>query len=126
MASVDARQSDQPLNMRVDRREGVAVVTLEGSCTMDVSDQIRQSLVDLVSDKMPALVIDMSRLDFIDSTGLGGIVAAHLRARRHHGVIRLVNPQPAIREVLSLTRLVQLFSIDPTVESAVTAATHST
>lgn len=123
MAALDARP-DRPLDIRVDQREGLAVVALNGSCTMDVSTQIQQRLVDLVSDKLPALVIDMSGLDFIDSTGLGGIVAAHLRARRHRGVIRLVNPKPAIREILDVTRLIQLFPVDPSIEQAVAAIKH--
>src|SRR5438067_1323910 len=112
MAGLDPVRPDRPLNIKIDRRDGVAVVALLGACTMDVSNQVQKKLVDLLTDKLPTMVIDMSGLDFIDSTGLGGIVAAHLRARRHRGVIRLVNPKPAIREILDVTRLIQLFPVD--------------
>lgn len=64
----------------------------------------------------------MSDLDFIDSTGLGGIVAAHLRGRHHRSAIRLVNPRPAIREILDVTRLNHLFPVHDTLDAALAAS----
>lgn len=119
MATSDRLQSDRPLTLRVERREGVAIVTLEGACTMDVSHQIRHCLVGLATEQVPLIVLDMAQLDFIDSVGLGGIIAAHLRGRHHDGHVRLVAPNEHIREVLDLTRLSRLFQIFPTVSEAV-------
>ncbi len=112
--------SDKPLTLQVERRESGAVVRLSGSCTMEISSQIRHCLVGLAAERIPVIVLELSGLEFIDSTGLGGIVAAHLKARHHQGSIRLVNPQDAIRDVLQMTRLTKLFPVYADVDRALT------
>jgi anti-sigma B factor antagonist len=102
---------DSPFSIEVEQRPGAAVVRLTGSCTMNVAGQIGERLVQIASDAVPLIVLDLSRLDFIESTGLGGIVAGYLRSRRHNGEIRLAAAQPAIRQLLELTRLTQLFRL---------------
>lgn len=121
MAVLETLLQGPPLTVRMERRGAITIVTLDGSCTMEVSASLRDSLEPLVQENAPSMVIDLRRLDFVDSTGLGGLIAAHLRARQLHGVIRLVAPQQAIREVLTITWLVKLFPIDDSVEAAVAA-----
>lgn len=111
--------SDRPLTIQVQRQEHYAVVKLSGSCTMEVSDQVRHCLVGLSQEQVRLIVLDLSDLDFIDSNGLGGIIAAHLKSRHYRGTLRVVNPNAAIRDLLALTRLTQLFTIYPDVATAV-------
>jgi len=118
MGTLNPATSDRPLSIQVERMEGVALVTLGGACTMEVSRQIWHSLVGLVTEQVPAVIVDMTDLDFVDSVGLGGLVAAHLKMRHHHGTVALVSPQPPIMNVLEITRLTQLFPIFPTVRAA--------
>jgi len=122
MAPLDPPGGTRGLTINVERIGDAAVVTLEGACTMEVSTQIQHCLVGLATEKVPAIIVDMTRLDFIDSTGLGGFVAAHLRGRHHGCTIRIVNPQPSIEEILRLTRLAQLFSIHRDLPEALAAA----
>lgn len=116
------RSGHRPFSLSVERVGDAAVVVLAGDCSMEVSGQIQHNLVNLASQPVRAIVIDMSDLDFIDSVGLGGIVAAHLRGRHHGCTIRFVNPQPAISEILRLTRLNQLFAVHASLEEALGAA----
>ena len=110
--------ADSPFSISVDRRGDAAVVRLTGSCTMDVADQLGECVKGLASEDMRLLVLEMSALDFIESTGLGSIVAGYLRIRRHRGEIRMVSPPPPILHLLEITRLTQLFPIHKTVEEA--------
>jgi anti-sigma B factor antagonist len=112
---------DTPFTMSVDRRPTAAVVTLTGSCTMDVSGELGAQLIELASGAKPLIVLELSGLDFIESTGLGGIVAGYLRCRRNRGEVRFVAPQPSIHELLELTRLTQLFRIFDTIDAALAA-----
>jgi anti-sigma B factor antagonist len=109
---------DKPFSLSVERRPEGAVVHLSGGCTMEVSAQIGERLVGLASEPVRLVVVDMSALDFIESTGLGGMVAGYVRARRHRGEVRVVAPPHAIRELLELTRLTQLFQVFETVDEA--------
>lgn len=113
--------SDRPLTLQVERGERHAIVRMSGSCTMEVSSQIRHCLVGLAQDRVPLIVVEMRDLDFIDSNGLGGMVAGHLRARHHHGTICVASPSAAVRELLELTRLSQIFPSFPDVDSALAA-----
>jgi anti-sigma B factor antagonist len=109
---------ETPFLMDVERRGGSAVVTLSGSCTMNESASLRECVDRLASTDVRLIVLDMASLDFIESMGLGGIIAAYLRLRHRHGELRLVAPQPSIMHVLRLTRLTQLFEIFETVDKA--------
>jgi len=55
--------------------------------------------------------IDLSNTDFIDSCGLGALIALHKTACPRKGTVRLVNPRPSVQQVLELTRMHQLFQI---------------
>jgi anti-sigma B factor antagonist len=112
---------DTPFDIDVERRAGAAVVKLTGSCTMDVSARLGECLVTLASEPTPRIVLELSGVDFIESTGLGGIVAGYLRCRRNNGEVCFVSPQPSILELLELTRLTQLFRIFDCVEAALAA-----
>lgn len=112
---------DSPFSMEVEHRASAAVVTLHGSCTMEVSRQLVEQLLDLATENVTHIVLDMADLDFIESTGLGGVVASYLRCRRRSGDLRLVAPQPPILAVLQLTRLTQLFPVFNTLDEALAA-----
>jgi len=55
--------------------------------------------------------LDMSQTTFIDSCGLGALIALHKTACAKHGGLRLLNTQPAVRQILELTRMHRIFEI---------------
>lgn len=55
--------------------------------------------------------VDLSATTFIDSSGLGALVALHKTACSRGGVLRLLRPQPSVRQLLELTRLHRVFEI---------------
>ena len=81
-----------------------------------------ERMVEVADASTQVIVVDMSRLDFIESTGLGAIIAGHLRLRHHQGEMRLVSPSTPILRLLELTRLTQLFHVYPSVEAALAGA----
>ncbi|MBX3394108.1 MAG: STAS domain-containing protein [Phycisphaerae bacterium] len=109
---------ETPFSMEVETRGDAAVAYLRGSCTMTVSAQLGVRMRDLGSAGHRLIVVDASQLDFIESSGLGGLIAGYLRARKHKGEMRLVNPTADIRKLLETTRLAQLFGIYPSVDAA--------
>lgn len=110
---------DIPLTVEV-RQDGDAVICcLRGSATMDVCSQLNEELSRVAEHKPKVLVIDLSELNFICSLGLGSIVAAYLHARRYEGRVCLAGVQPAVKEVLDVTRLTTILTAFPTVEAAI-------
>ncbi len=86
-------------------------VQLIGSCTMEVADQVRTCLERAAAEPTRSLDVDLSELDFIESCGLGGLIAAYVRCRRRGIDMRLIAPLPQIRKILAITRLDQVLPI---------------
>ncbi|MFB3890398.1 MAG: STAS domain-containing protein [Phycisphaerae bacterium] len=108
----------EPLKVDVRRLASAPVVRIEGSASFAVADKLRSRLEKLAAEQAPLVVLDLTALDFICSPGLGAIISLHIKSRHHAGRIRLVNPQPAVLEILGTTRLTKLFPIFPNVEQA--------
>jgi len=109
---------DQAFGLRVERWDRGAVVYATGSCTMEVAHRLGETIREVADEKRPLILLDLSNLEFIESTGLGGIVSGYLRVRRYKGEVRIVAPCPSIRHVLEVTRLTHLFPVFETLEMA--------
>jgi RND superfamily putative drug exporter len=100
------------LTMRVERRDHEVSVVLDGELDLVTASRFREQLTDL-EDDAPTLIVDLRELRFLDSSGIGELVAAQQRARR--GQRRLVvvrGGDSAIAEVLRMT------AVDPSLETA--------
>lgn len=114
---------DTPLKIDVRRVAEGVVVTPVGSCTMDVAGEFSRCLENLASEPIDRLVLDLSGVDFIESSGLGGIVSAFVRCRRRDSRLCLVAPQPPVFDILKMTRLSEILPISDCVESALHGST---
>jgi anti-sigma B factor antagonist len=65
----------------------------------------------LAGDSAARIVVDMSGVDFCDSTGMNVLLAAHRRAREQGGDLELASPRPAVRKVLQVTGLETVFTV---------------
>jgi len=70
-------------------------------------DEARAAL----TDSQKHIEIDLSQTSFIDSCGLGALIALHKTACARKGALHLVGPKPAVLQILELTRMHQLFQI---------------
>ncbi len=119
-----AKPTQRRFTTKVERLGDAVVLRLSGSCTMDVADGLTEAMVKLAAESVPLILLELSELDFIESTGLGGIVAGYLRLRRNQGEVKVVAPMPAIKDLLDLTRLSQLFPVYKTIEEAMSASSR--
>jgi anti-anti-sigma factor len=73
---------------------------------MLLAEDLRAQWLPAVEQHRPArLVIDLSDVTFMDSSGLGLIVAVHNLQKRHGGVVVLTGPQRVVRRVLAISGL---------------------
>jgi len=73
----------------------------------DFRDQVRTSMVNGLRN----IQIDLSKTLFVDSCGLGALVALHKTACSRQGMVRLLNPVPSVQQILELTRMHRIFEI---------------
>jgi len=112
----------KPFVLTVQRRDHAAVLKISGSVSITEADPLREKIDELVAEKVPVIVLDVSEMDFICSLGLGAIIAGHLKCRHHCGQIKIVQPSGPVRELLETTRLTKLFGLHDSVEDALPKA----
>jgi anti-sigma B factor antagonist len=97
---------------------GSPVLDLSGEVDSYNAPKLRDKMINLIDDINPNLVINLSGVDYIDSTGLGTLVAGLKRAKDKGGNISIICPHEQIFKVFHITGLVRVFTIFPNEESA--------
>ncbi len=96
---------------RVREERGIPVVELEGEVDLSTSPQFKETVYQLIDSGKRDIVVDLDGLDFMDSTGLGVLVAVLKRTSMEGGRIRLVCSKRSIMKVFSITGLDKVFAI---------------
>ena len=81
---------------------------------------LKDAVAEAVKAGQPRLVIDLEGVSFVDSTGLGSVIAALKQVRSSKGDLRLAAPNQQVKLVLELTTLDRVFPYFATVEDALT------
>jgi anti-sigma B factor antagonist len=101
---------------------GVTLVALNGRISLgEESGALREKLKSLIADGKKKIVLNMAEIDYIDSSGLGTLVAAHLSAKNGGASIRLCNLGNKFHEVLQMTKLLTIFDVFDTEAAAVSS-----
>ncbi len=103
--------------------DGLPVVAAAGELDLTTAPRLRELLVGLATDGERHAVVDLSGLEFIDSIGLGVIVATVKRFRSLGGDLHVAVTTDRIRAPFELTGLTAAFPLHSSVEAAVDAAT---
>jgi anti-sigma B factor antagonist len=100
--------------------DDISVVTLYGRIVFgEGSNVLREKVKSLIAEGKKKIVLDMENIDYIDSSGLGTLVAAHLSAHTQGAAMRLCNLGSKFSEVLRLTKLTAVFEVCSTEAAAV-------
>jgi anti-sigma B factor antagonist len=92
--------------------EGVVVLSLEGKIILgEESNSLRERMKNLLAEDKRKIVMNMGNVTYIDSAGLGTLVAAFHSARNHGAVLKLSNLGQKFQEVLQVTKLLTVFEV---------------
>lgn len=111
-------ESGMTLRIDQDVRGGVDVLVVHGDVDLYSAPTLRQTLLDLIGEDRHDVVVDLSKVPFIDSLGLGVLVGGQRRARSHGGDLRLAGPTDLTTRVLRATGLTSAFHIHRDVAEA--------
>ena len=93
------------------RTDGVITLRLDGRLDASTSQDFKARVTDLVQAGFVNIVMDMSGVDFIDSSGIGALVAALRAATALGGAIKIAALQSPVRSIFELTRMHRIFEI---------------
>lgn len=99
-----------------------AVIRPKGRLTMVSTSGLRSIVAETVAGGRNHLVVDLSETDFIDSSGLGALVAGLKSARQAGGDLRIALPSDQVRTVLELTNLDRVLRPAASIQDAFGAA----
>lgn len=103
---------------QVSERDNAVIVALEGEVDLATSPEARRVLLDAVDRKQPVMV-DMSGVTYIDSSGVASLVESLQKARRTGVDLALVSVSDSALRVLRLARLDRVFSIYDSVDDGI-------
>ncbi len=108
------------LKMTSSEVDGASVVALDGRIVLgEESQALRVKLKGLIAEGKKQIVLNMDNIKYIDSAGLGILVAAHVSAKTQGASLKLSNLGSKFREVLQLTKLVTVFDVYNTEAAAI-------
>lgn len=87
------------------------LVTLSGSIYVEEAAAIRENLISYIDRGNKTFVIDLSDVDYIDSSGLGVLVAIQKRALQNGGSVIIRGLKGLVKDLFELTRLTKVFEI---------------
>jgi anti-sigma B factor antagonist len=101
--------------------DGCTVVIAAGEIDLATSPALREVMITAVESSRH-LIVDLSAVTFLDSTGLGVLLDTHKNIATTHRSMRLVGPTRSVAKVLSITRIDETIPVHPNLDTAFTAA----
>jgi anti-sigma B factor antagonist len=98
--------------------QGIGIVTPKGRLNMVSARRLKEILSELVDEGTTRIVVDMAETTFLDSSGLGALIAGLKSARQAGGDLRIARPTPSVTTVFTLTNLDKVLRARATVEEA--------
>lgn len=101
-----------------EREAGVVVVACRGALESATVAKLKSALKPWLTATPRHVVIDATALEFIDSTGLGVLLALQRQTQRGGGSLRICAPSRDVTAILEMTKLARVLAVTPTVDAA--------
>jgi anti-sigma B factor antagonist len=101
--------------------EAPNVVPLQGEIDLNVSADVASSLNELISNKAPRVILDLTEVTYIDSSGLAVLIGGMQQIEDYGGKFALAGVGDDVRSILETARLDQFFVTYPHVDAALAA-----
>ena len=118
----------ETMNLKVTPRSltnNVQALDLEGEVDVYTAPVLRQAIVDQVEAGVKHLVINLSRVEYLDSTGLGILIGGVKRLKEQGGSLKLAGPSARITRIFEITGLNKIFDVFASEQDALAATTSA-
>ena len=115
------------MNITLDNMDGSTLLKFhEERLDAHNSKELKDYLSTLLEDGAKSLILDLSEVRFVDSSGLGALLSGHKNAGLKNGRFALAGVQARVQSMFELTRLTKVFEIYPGVDDALANFTGET
>ena len=109
------------LSLETRQENDRTVIEVGGEIDVYTAPKLRERIIELVDEGQYHLVVDLEKVEFLDSTGLGVLVGGLKRVRGHDGSLQLVCTQERLLEIFRITGLAKVFVIHDSSDGALAA-----
>ncbi len=106
------------IDLQTEKVGSVIIARVTGDLSGDGEETFADQVIEFVSEGEARLIVDLTGLESIDSSGLSSLINIATRARMRGGDVALVAPNAFVSGVLSVTRLDTWFSVHESIDSA--------
>lgn len=102
------------MNFKINTRQldsNIPLIELEGEVDVYTAPQLKQQLLSLLEAGNSQMVVDLTKVEYLDSTALGILIGGLKRVRERDGNLSLICHSPRIRRVFEITGLDKIFDI---------------
>ena len=103
-------------------RDNVPVLDVSGEIDIYTTPQFKEAVSAAIEENQPSIIINMSDVKYMDSSGFGTLLSATKRLRPMNGTLYLAACNDAITRMLQITRLNTIFGVYKTEDEALSAA----
>ena len=120
MGSISNSGCIMSLKARTLQNGKIAIFDLRGALVGDVeTDALREATADFIEQGNTCLILNLQKVTYVNSSGVGAIIAAHTSYARRGGSVKLVGITGMVQNLLAVTRLVDVFEVFDTVQEAI-------
>jgi anti-sigma B factor antagonist len=105
-------------SVKIRQQEQVALVTVIGHLTLFEVGALRESIQSLLKEKRKNILLNLTGLQYLDSSGIGELARIYVSVVKHGGTMKVIGLTPKVEEVLKITHLSQVFQEFPDEQSA--------
>ena len=110
------------ISVRMDTEKATAIIEVKGDIDLYSSPQVRQTVLDTLNKReAKRVIVDLIGVRYVDSSGVASLVEGLQLSRKSQVRFVLCGLNKAPRQVLELTRLIKVFEIHDTLETALAA-----
>lgn len=113
------------LQVEIRQEKGVTVVAPRGRLTLDYGSKLHDEVKRVVEGGARQVLVDLAGVDYIDSHGLGQMVACQTTLRRHEGQLRFVSLSQKLMRLMEMTSIPRILQFDPDISSGLAKLTGS-
>ncbi len=97
----------------------IGILSLEGDIDLHRSPEVKETLEPLIAQKVPRILLDFSKVSYIDSSGLATMIETLQRVQNYGGKFAMFGLRESVRTVFEIARLDQIFPLFPDEAAAV-------
>ncbi len=97
----------------------IVILEIVGEIDLYNAPEIKDIIGKLIEDRCYNVIIDLEKVSYIDSSGIGALISSLSNLKKYHGGLKIINVYASVRKVFELTKLTSFFEIYDSEEEAV-------